>query len=310
MTVTQKQDPSISADTISTADSTIAIGAPVIERTAKLTQLLESVPSPVDTVYVADNGNIADRTDLYARDWPFRLDVIDLPYDVGIGKCRREIADACETDYLAVVDSDMELPANLGILAQILEADDSLGAVGGILNEPAGLRSGCCNLHTEEMRHGKTALVQAVRGDPEIETVAGYPIARFDKLANAMLVRQKCLDDYTWDPTMGDKEHLDWFIGQRVHDWEFAVCPSAVFKHNCGTHDAYREQFRTDARSRHFDRRLCEKWGYRSVVWGDDRWFGTQRRPISVRLAKAAHRHLPFRYWYPIKRAAKAVLQR
>lgn len=293
-------------------DVTLDLCVPVLQRTEDLHRLFLSVPEWVDTVHVADNGPAeADRTHVYGGEYPFELDVIDLPFDVGIGRSRRAAAAASDAEYVVVCDNDMELPGNLETLVEILEADPSLGGVGGILDEHGSLRSGCCNLHDTTWWRGGTALVQTINDPPTTEWVAGHPIARFDKLANAMVVRQRCIADYSWDDSMVDREHLDWFVAHwQETDWEFAVCPEVVFRHHTGGPETYEQQYRHGNTERQ-ERTLvefCEKWGYDRVVTGDTRWFGTARRPIAERVANEALRHAPPRVVLPLKDAAKMVL--
>lgn len=292
----------------------VAVGVPVIERWQKLATFLESVPEWVDSVVVADNGDPnADRRGIYDGSYPFEVDVLDLGYDVGIGRCRSAIADASDSAYLLVADNDMELPANVGVLVDVLDRDPDLGGVGGILDEHGSLRSGCCDFEEADWWRDGRALVQSVAPGKigAVTWSTGHPVARFDKLANAMVVRRAALDDYAWDADLGCKEHLDFFVGHwHETDWEFGVCPEVVFRHHTGGSDRYWQQYRAktaDRQQRALDA-FREKWGYDRIVLGDTRWFGTAHRPFGERLMNAFVRAAGPKYSVPAKDAAKRVL--
>ncbi len=292
----------------------VVVGVPFLQREAKLQQLLESaVTNPaIDSVVVADNGDESER-DVYG-DYGDAVDVLDLPFDAGIGACRAAVAKQTDAEYLVVVDSDMEIPRNIDTLVQILERDPGLGAVAGILEENGQVRAGVCDFHEDEHFRGRTALVQSIREDKSVEWSTGYPVARFDKLPNAMVVRRACVDDYGWDSDLKDKEHLDWFLGHyHETDWEFGVTPAVLFRHHTSRDNdsEYQQQFRfgNDERQQRYRERLLEKWDYDRVVYGSNRWFGTQRRPLADRLYKAVAADVPTRYSYPIKTAVEGVLR-
>lgn len=295
-------------------DTTVDICVPILKRTDDLRRLLNSVPDWIDGVYVADNGPTdADRDGLYDCDYPFDLEVLELEFDVGIGRCRRAASKASDSEYIVVCDNDMELPTNLEVLIEILEDDASLGGVGGILDEYGNIRSGCCNFSENQWWGSKPALVQSIQEPPSTEWVGGHAIARFDKLANAMIVRRDALADYTWDGLMVDREHLDFFVGHwKDTDWEFAVCPEVIFRHHTGGSVDYEMQYRQGNRERQEQtlQTFKEKWGYGEVITGETRWFGTQRRPLSEQVANHIIMNLPSKYSVLLKSAVKRVIVR
>lgn len=258
----------------------VAAGVPVLSRTEDLQRFLNSVPSElVDTVYIADNGKTRERSDLYQSNYPYKLEVLDLEYDIGIGACRRAIAAELVEDYLVVADNDMELPPNIDVLKTILDLKQNLGGVSGILLENDSIRSGCRDLFEDKLFGGGQALVRGIRDEKPIQTLQGVPLAKFDYITNAAMIRQECIDDYSWDSKMKDKEHDDFYIGHYHRtDWEFAVCPEVLFRHHKGGSDKYIERFRKNHKQlQKADERLCEKWGYDRIMWGNQMdWITTQ----------------------------------
>ncbi|NLV14366.1 glycosyltransferase [Haloarcula argentinensis] len=307
--------PKQTAATLShdTRSESVTLCVPVLMRVQKLRRLLESLPPAVDEVIVADNGHTNQRQSVTnPEQYDADITVRALPHDCGIGRCRQQAAAAASNDYLLVADNDMILPDSIQPLLDILRADPDLGAVSGTLHEDGHLRAGVCNFR-EESIWGRDLLVQTHDEDTTVETVGGHPLARHDKLPNAMVVRRACVEDYSWDGQLKDKEHLDWFLGHyHETDWEMGVCPSVVFRHEHGENEQYQQQYRhgNTERQQQYHDMVCEKYGYDDIVWGDTRWFGTERRPLVERLYNAVEGELPTSLSYPAKQAAKAVIGR
>ena len=75
----------------------VALGVKVFKRTKALERLLNSAKQlDISTVYVADDGDTSDRTDIYDRSWPFDIQLIDLEFDAGVGAGRAAIVDELE----------------------------------------------------------------------------------------------------------------------------------------------------------------------------------------------------------------------
>lgn len=312
-----QQIPVHASDAVTTTredacEQSLAVCVPVIERTDDLERLLASVPRYVDEVVIADNGHTDERKHVYDRDYAFDVELVDLAYDAGIGACRTAAAASASTEYVLVCDNDMEIPDSVWRLVAALEAEDSLGGVSGILDEHGSLRSGCCNFEGESLYSGDRALVQQIGSDPPLEWIGGHPIARFDKLTNAAVLRRECVADYSWDTGLKDREHLDFYVGHwRRTEWEFAVCPSVVFRHHTGGSNEYETQWRhgNDDRQQRYREAFLSKWGYDRLVCGDTQWFGTDadgRSPLEP-LARTVERALPPRYYVPIKDAVKRL---
>lgn len=288
----------------------ISLCVPFVHRTDELRTLFGSLPDGVEEVVIADNGELNDPIPMDSHTGA-AIERLDLSPDSGIGAARRAAADAATHEYLLVADVDMVIPKSIHILTDLLKQRERLGGAGGILIEHGELRSGCTDFHDCTLLSGKRVLVQKITDGSDFKWAAGIPFARFDKLANCMIVRSECVEDYSWDPDANEEAHLDWFVGQwKETEWEFAVCPKVIFKHNPSQSATYQSRFRKPVKSRSStDRgRFCNKWGYADIVWETTRWFGTGRRPLLERLYKEATRHFPTKYTYPVKRVVEKVI--
>lgn len=275
----------------------VALGTKVFSRADRLAGLLDSVArTPIDTVYVADDGEQSGEKDrLYEADYPFDLHVLDLEYDAGLAYGRNRIVEASDADYLLVVDSDHEVPPDVGTLVDQLEARPALGGISGLLYERGKIRGTCHDLH----EHGDV-LVRDTREDKRVDQVAGAPLVEFEFLPNVALFRRACLAEQAWDPEyVIGREHLDFYVAHKQRtDWQFAVSPTVLFGHYPGGDASYvenRENRRKLERSKAY---FLEKWGYRQVVLGQTDWTDATRPQLDPRLLarnaiKAALLRLP-----------------
>lgn len=252
------------------AEVEVALGTKLFSREKKLQKLLDSVPEDIiSTVYVADDGD-EDNRPLFDNEYPFDFVVLDLEYDAGLGAGRKAIVDACDQDYLLIVDTDHEVPDNVDALVDILNERPEYGGVSGIVNENGDKST---LLHDFE-EHGDV-LLRTISGDKEEQTAAGRNFIEFDFLPNAAMFRMECLEDYCWDPFyVIEREHIDFYVGHwRETDWKFACCFEVEFPHHPGGSSFYlqnRESFNKFIRSNDY---FLEKWGY-STILGVKDWMG------------------------------------
>ena len=285
------------------SERSMDIGVPYLARCDQLQTLLSQLPRCVATVHVGDNSKDGlSRDDLDIPEHA-SLSIHRLEFDAGIGACRARVAAESDAEFLAVIDSDMILPKSFGALVDVLEADESLGAVSGILDEHGELRAGVTDFHSEGSK-----LVQSVREPKSLERVGGHPVTNCDKLPNAMVARRECIDDYSWDSELKDAEHLDWFLAHHeTTEWEFAVCPEVIVRHETSDNRAY-VPVDSSQRSAECKVRALEKWGYDGLVRGR-RWFSTQDRSTPERVWKAIEPSVPPRVGTPVKRVVEGLLR-
>lgn len=301
-------------DSAAHATHDLTVGVPMLQREGKLARLLDSAGANphVHRVVVADNGADSDR-DLYDRDFGVDVDVLDLPYDVGLGACRNALVDRTDSETLVMVDNDMLIPQNIGVLAEILARDPDLGAVAGILDEHGHLRGGVADFAEATLLSGKDVLVQTQRGDRRTDWETGYPVARADKITNAMLIRRECATDYCWDSGLKNGTHEDFALGHwHQTDWEFGVTPAVIFRHfteRDGDSEYYRRfRYGNQERMDHWNEVVREKWGYDAILWGDNHWFNSAPQPFSERVWKAVAGNAPIQYTAPVRAAVGRVL--
>lgn len=268
----------------------VALGVTVFKRTEKLRALLESAEGTVvGRVYVADDGDTADRADLYAEEFDFDLDVIDLPYDAGLGRGRQQLVKHLEEEYLLVTDSDHRIPDNVGVLIDQIEADPDLGGVGGLFLEHGHLSGMCHDIYEDD-----GLLIRDTPPEKHVRTLAGHPFVEFDFIPNVAVFRRECLEDYTWDPEyVIGKEHLDFYVGHhRTTDWNFGVCPRVLFPHDPGGDDDFLDTRHDPSRLLRSKQYFLEKWGYDQVL-REHYWLDLAHgMPVMIGIARALPRAL------------------
>ena len=256
--------------------SSIGMGVKVFSRTNKLENLLESVdPSVIETVHVADDGKSTSRKEeLYSREFPFELNVIDLDYDTGLGYGRKRIVEESTEDFLLIVDSDHIIPHNVELLRKQLEHDPELGGISGALIENNRVRIGAHDLYTEG-----NLLIRDIRNEKEIRRIAGAPFVEFDFIPNVALFRRQCVEDYCWDEKYKiGTEHIDFYVGHfRNTDWTFGCCPEVYFQHKPGGDRDYKSSRRNYDILRESHQYFLDKWGYDQVFHVRGHWIDSYR---------------------------------
>jgi len=255
----------------------IALGVKVFSRAEKLENLLESVEdTEIAAVYIADDGEqMPEKTQIYEAEYPFELTVLDLEYDAGLGYGRNRIVDESNEEFLLIVDSDHEVPRDVGRLRKQLEASPRLGGVGGLLFERGKIRGVCHDLYERD-----NILVRDVRADKTVERVADEPLVRFEFIPNAAMFRRECLEASAWDPEyVIGKEHLDFYVAHyRGTDWEFGVNPTVLFDHYPGGSSSYVADRESATKLQQSKQYFLDKWGYRQLFLGQTDWFDATRR--------------------------------
>lgn len=251
----------------------IAVGAKLFSRETKCQQLLQSIPDTVDTIYVADDGrdSPADRDvfDLVDDD---RIVTLDMPYDAGLGAGRKAIVEEMDEDYLCIVDTDMEVPNNVDALAEMLDADQTLGGVSGLLRED-GEQTGLFH-DLAESRCGRY-LYRTLDDDKAVEATAGGDIVRFDFIPNAAMFRREALEAQSWDPQyVIGREHLDFYVAHwKRTPYDFAVGLDVTFPHHPGGSSGYMRNRTNHDKLVESEQYFRDKWEYDAVVSVED-WFG------------------------------------
>jgi glycosyltransferase involved in cell wall biosynthesis len=268
------------------ADGTrrITVGVKTFLRTDKLRMCLESLAAhPWHAVIVADDGPVdAEREALYgefSRRLP--LELVKLPFDTGLSAGRNEIVARCGTEYLLVLDDDQTVPANIGVLAEVMDEVPQLGGISCVWLEKSGRKCTACDLRVEGRR-----IVKEIVGEKPVHTTrGGRRYVFFDFVPNSTLFRMACLRDQAWDPFYKiGKEHLDFYLmHQRLGRWKFAVSLDVVIGHHPEGQSADYGQFRHGERVKTSERYFLEKFDVTDVVEGS-KYIDEQGAVASLRI--------------------------
>lgn len=274
----------------------IAVGTKVFTRIEKLQNLLNSIEqTPIERVYVADDGeDTTEKERLYDSDFGFELRIIELEYDAGLGKGRKEIVDHLEDEqFLLIVDTDHEVPQNVTNLADQLRADPTIGGIAGNLIEPD--RGRLFQSAKDLQEEGNVLVRSADLREKSIEEIANNPFVEFQFIPNAAMFRVATLEDYCWDPNyVIGKEHIDFYVGHwKQTDWRFGINPAVLFNHYPGGDRSYEDNRHSDSKKARSNEYFRSKWGYEAVRTDRSYWFDTEpidRHTISQRALRVYRR--------------------
>jgi len=218
-------------------------------------------------VIVADNGKITKETEKMYREYKNKLpmELIKLPFDVGISASRNAAIKKTKTKYALMLDDDMQIPKNVFLLKEILEKNKKLGGVSGILKEKEGLVAGAYNFYFSDA----LLVMRSDENKEYVRTSKGkIPIYYFDLVTNACLFRTSCLKEGNWDENyIIELEHSDFFLNHKKNtNWKFALTKKVKFQHNPGGEKkfiAHRWSFKKREKSlKHFK----NKWNIKQIV--------------------------------------------
>jgi len=225
----------------------VTVGIKTFFRTDCLEKCLNAlVDLPFKEIIVTDDGIInKEKREIYRKmREKLNIRLIECPFNIGIGWCRKKVFEETTTPYLLILDDDVIAPKNVFLLKKILDHDPKLGAVSGILFENGEFVSRAHNLYLK----GRT-LFRDISGEFKANTLRNIKYYLFDFVDNSGIFRMRCLEDYCWDKNyVIGSEHLDFFLGhKKLGIWKFAVTPNVVFQHLKGGSKKY-YSFRSNKR--------------------------------------------------------------
>lgn len=256
----------------------VALGTKVFTRTSKLAGLLDTVPDWISTVYIADDGEQTSKRTLYTQQYPFKLKVLNLEYDSGVGIGRNAIVSAVEEEYVIIVDPDHRIPPSMRLLYDQLRKRPELGGISGLIIEPDNNRlyAQAADFH-EIMTDDGVKLLRKTRATDNqkiFHIKDNIPVVKFDFIPQATIFRASCLNEESWDPEfITEFEHTDFYLSHwKNTDWEFGICPSVQIPHYPGGNTEYMTN-RKDPQKRSSGKEyFLKKWNYIDMETTDGNW--------------------------------------
>lgn len=299
------------------ADPEVTVGLKTFLRPDKLRTCLEHVrrltPGP-ERIVVSDDSPRKDLNrevyESFEGDLP--LHVIDLESDAGISVGRNRILELTDTDYLFIVDDDHYVPEGALEIAQVLEADPSLGGVAASWMEYGRFRMGAADISVND----GWVIVDAPCDKPS-RRAADLAYFTYDFIPSSALFRTAALRDYRWDEAyVIDGEHVDFYYGHKqTTDWKFAVTPDVRVEHDPGPGrlTEYSDHRMSDAKRRASRAYFAEKWDVNGYLIKE--YHGTAYPGRLQRLAARSLYALPPRVHWHLKQRGhldrmKATIER
>ncbi|WP_159900211.1 glycosyltransferase family 2 protein [Salinirussus salinus] len=260
-------------------DEEVALGTKVFSRPGDLYRLMESIPSWISQVYIADDGKMTEeKLAIYNSNYDFELTVLDLEYDLGVGAGRNAIVDAVTENFIFIVDPDHQLPPTVSLLYEQIKDSPRMGGIGSLIIEPENdrLYSQAADFR-EISTNGSRELVRETHGiesKKNIRIVKGAPLVEFDFIPHATLFRRECLEEQAWDEAfLTEYEHTDFFLSHwKNTDWKFSISPSVQMLHYPGGDTEYLLNRQDPEKTAHGREHLLNKWGYNNMTTTEGRW--------------------------------------
>ena len=210
----------------------VTFGITAFERPALLRQLLESIFRfyPTAKVVVANNGRPL-------TEMPDRVRVVDLPFDSGLSASRNALIDACETEFLLILEDDFRFLPETDIAAMLAVMDDDpwIGVVGG------------CVLSQNQRMTAYALDIEVCRGVMRVReathrvhiTDGGLPYRLCDMVWNFALFRRDMLREHRWIDALKVGEHCPYFYEVKLAGrWRVAYTSASKLHHVPHVRDA------------------------------------------------------------------------
>jgi len=203
----------------------ITFGITSFERPELLSNLVQSILKryPLAQIVVADNGRRHARL-------PDRVKHLILPFDCGLSSARNALVDQLQTKYLLILEDDFLFTQETLIepLLEVLESDETIGAVGGALRTVHG-RVSAYALDIEVFR--ETMYVREATHRLYF-TPSGVAYRLCDMIWNFALFRREMLEDHRWIDRLKVGEHCPYFHQVKLAGrWRIAACTATRIYH-------------------------------------------------------------------------------
>lgn len=217
-------------------------------------------------LYIADDGSVTDEKARRYRELEKEgHQIIHLPFDSGISAGRNAIAKRMGEKYILMMDDDIRLanPESVKRMLSVLEKDESLGLVSGVLEHENGYPVGgdeyCRGLRFEF----RDKFLLRWPANSAIHSVNGSSYRTADQVVNFFLARSELFYDILWDEKIKvEWEHIDFFLRLAKTRWKAAVCLDAKAIHARPEHDVTYNQHRCRIAPQYF----LQKHGINGVL--------------------------------------------
>ena len=144
--------------------------------------------------------------------------VVELPFDVGLSRGRNEGVTVAETDYVLVLDDDVEIESSSSDLVRLISAMDAsdVDVIGGEVGNDAKEYM----TYAGDMRQVGSDLYltsSSTHGD-------GSSCPRHDLVPNVLLARRATLLSHQWDERLKVGEHEDFFLRAKIRGLAVFYC--------------------------------------------------------------------------------------
>ena len=188
-------------------------------------------------IYVADQSRaLGPMAEFYEAE---RVTVVRMPFDAGLSASRNALVAAMDVDYFALCDDDFILgPATTFTSAiSVLEQDEALGVVGGMLHDYDGAAERIRNwemFFDHDERNGRFTATPIYNYPPIARRLAGETVYLCDAVMNFAVFRKAMFSStICWEERIKiNGEHEDFYLNLKKHShYRVAYLPALAALH-------------------------------------------------------------------------------
>lgn len=262
----------------------IAILVTTFMRDKALFRCIESIRQfyPDIAIFIGDNGKANNKKKEFCK--KHNCIYVKAPFDCGVGATRNAVFKKISPKYKYVMICEDDIlftyETRLDNWLSILEADEKIGIVGGILKKDAG--NALIDQHYEAWLYAKAAMLYVERleaFDWRMDCSAKYGYC--DIVMNVFMMRRTVWNNQKWDPNIKTwPEHEDFFFSLKKNtDWKVAYTDTVSLIHKPTVYEQKYSGHRM--RTEGIDI-FAKKWGI-EYIWNS--WHKAWGKPNPMRIA-------------------------
>jgi len=236
-----------------------AIGFVTLERPVLAQRFVRSarLMFPDVPIYVAEQSRrLGPMAEFYEAE---RVTVVRMPFDAGLSASRNALVEAMNVDYLALCDDDFILgPAtSFPSAISVLEQDEELGVVGGMLHDYDGVTERIRNwemFFDHDERNQRFTATPIYNHPPVVRQINGKTVYVCDAVLNFAVLRKAMFSrKIRWEESIKvNGEHEDFYLNLKKHSpYRVAYLPTMAALHLKVQQPAFYTKLRSREDGRH-----------------------------------------------------------
>lgn len=152
------------------------------------------------------------------------IEVVDLPYDVGLSEARNALILASRAPYILLLEDDFQFTEKTRIekFLELMDVTPNVGVVGGQVQQLG------VPIHFEWIPVVEDGVLYHKPDGDDYKKWNGITYKKTGAVLNFALMRREMLRTYYWDPRLKLREHADFYLRLAASEWQVLYTPDVI----------------------------------------------------------------------------------